>query len=155
MFTGTKQQLLAWLESLPDDGKVYEVKEYKRRKRRTLTQNAYYWQLLNKLARILGMGEHETHLHMLREYGVATMVEVRADVPLKSYFKYFDEVMTYDTEEGQYRSIKYYKGSSQMDKAEFTKLLQGMIEECEAQGIDTRTPAEVASMKWIENYEND
>ena len=153
MFTGTKQQLLAWAAGLPEDGKVYEVKEYKQHKRRTLTQNAYYWQLLNKLARTLGMGEHETHLHMLREYGVATLVEVRADVPLKSYFKYFDRLITYDTDEGQYVSVKAYKRSSQMNKAEFSQLLQGMIEECEIQGIDTRTPAEVASMKWIEDKE--
>lgn len=142
-----------WAASEPNDNKVYEVSECKEHKRRSLTQNAYYWQLLNKLARILGMGEFETHLHMLREYGVATMIEVRADVPLKSYFKYFDTVMTYDTEEGEFVTVKCYKGSSQMNKAEFTHLLKGMIEECELQGIDTRTPSEIASMAWVENKE--
>ena len=36
-----------------------------------------------------------------------------------------------------------------MDRAEFGKLLDGAIQECEQQGINTMTPQEIARLEWI------
>ena len=147
---GTAMQCIAYLTNL-DPTKRYEVKEV--RKRRSMTQNAYYWTLLNKLAHKLGMPESELHLNMLREWGVCEVMSVSLRVPLHDYFRYFD-VLRVDWEAGEERRIiKVYKGSSQMDSTEFTHLINGMREECIAQGIDVMTPEEIARLRFIEPQE--
>lgn len=144
---GTPLECIAYLTGLDPD-KTYEVKEVRRR--RSLTQNAYYWAMLNQLARKLGMADSEVHLGMLRDYGVCEVMSVAVHVPLGDFFKYHD-VMCVDWEGGEERRIvKVYKGSSQMDSAEFSRLVNGMREECEAQGIDVMTPEEIASLRFVE-----
>lgn len=141
---GTPLECIAYLTNL-DPCKQYEVKEVKRR--RSMTQNAYYWQMLNQLARKLGMPDSEVHLNMLREYGVCEAMSVSVSVPLDGYFRYYD-VLRVDWEGGEERRIiKVYKGSSEMDSSEFTRLINGMRDECEAQGIDTMTPEEIARLR--------
>ena len=144
---GTPLECIAYLVGLNPE-KQYEVKEVKRR--RSMTQNAYYWAMLNKLARKLGMPDSEVHLNMLRDYGQCEVFSVGVYVPLNAYFKYYD-VITIDWEGGEERRIvKVYKGSSLMNSAEFTHLINGMREECEAQGIDVMTPEEIARMKFVQ-----
>lgn len=144
---GTPLECIAYLTSL-DPGKTYEVKEV--RKRRSMTQNAYYWSMLNQLARKLGMSDSEVHLNMLREYGRCEVVSVSTRVPLDDYFRYYD-VVCVDWEGGEERRVvKVYKGSSLMDSAEFSCLVNGMREECEAQGIDVMTPEEIARLGFVE-----
>lgn len=124
-----------------DPDKTYELKEV--RKRRSLTQNAYYWTLLGKLASKLGMPDSEVHMHMLREWGSSECFELSFDVEPSDWFRYFDDL--YETATG--RVVRAYKGSSEMDTAEFTRLIGGMREECEAQGIEVLTPQEIAAME--------
>ncbi len=144
---GTINQCIAYLTEC-DPNKRYEVKEVKRK--RSLTQNAYYWAMLNKLARKLHMGDTEVHLNMLREYGICEVFSLGIEVPLVDYFKYFD-VMGVDYIDGEERRIvKVYKGSSRMDSSEFSSLINGMREECISQGIDVATPEEIARMRFIE-----
>ena len=144
---GTPLECIAYLTGLDPD-KTYEVKEVRRR--RSLTQNAYYWAMLNQLARKLGMPDSEVHLNMLRDYGVCEVMSVGMHVPLSDFFKYHD-VMHFDWEGGEERRIvKVYKGSSAMDSAEFSRLVNGMREECEAQGIDVMTPEEIAKLRFVE-----
>lgn len=144
---GTLYECIAYLTEC-DPAKRYEVKEVK--KKRSLTQNAYYWAMLNKLARKLQMGDSEVHLNMLREYGQCEVLSLSAEVPPADYFKYFDELGTDWIDGEERRLVKVYKGSSRMDSSEFTHLIDGMREECIAQGIDVATPEEIARMKFIE-----
>jgi hypothetical protein len=37
-----------------------------------------------------------------------------------------------------------------MDSGEFSRLIDGMREECVLQGIDVATPQEIADMRWVE-----
>lgn len=129
-----------------DPEKRYEVKEVRRR--RSLTQNAYYWTMLNELARKLRMSDSEVHLNMLRDYGVCEVMSLSMSVPVDDYFEYYD-VMGVDYENGEERRIvKAYKGSSRMDSSEFSRLIDGMREECESQGIDVMTPEEIARLRF-------
>lgn len=58
---GSLKTVLRWLQEHGEEGKAYEVKEVRRK--RTLTQNAYYWELLSQLARVLKLLTRE----MLRQ----------------------------------------------------------------------------------------
>ena len=144
---GTLYECIAWLEG-QDPKKRYEAKVVK--PSRSLTQNAYYWAMLNRLARKLGMSDSETHLNMLREYGVFWFVTLALTVPPEECFKYYD-VLGHDWVDGQEGlTVKVYKRSSRMDSTEFSHLIDGMRQECEQQGIDVATPEEIARMRFIE-----
>ena len=143
---GTPQEVSMWLwEQAPDA--IVEAKV--RRKRRSLTQNGYYWAMLNKLASELRMSDDEVHRWMLRDYGACEVFTVLAEVPLDGYFRYWDEVGTGTLNGREYRHIRAYKGSSEMDSAEFTRLIDGMRQECEAVGIPFMTPEEVARLDFV------
>jgi len=142
------RQRAAELAAQGKDDALFEVRLWKRK--RSLTQNAYYWALLNRLGLALGYPSDELHGHMLRSYGPCDVFTVRADVPLGHYFRYYDVVGVGRLDGREYRHVRVFKGSSEMDSNEFSKLLNGCIEECRQQGIETMTQAEAARLRWVE-----
>lgn len=140
---GSPQAIAAWCWEQDPDA-VIEAKV--KRKHRSLTQNAYYWALLNQLASKLRMSDGEVHRQMLRDYGSATVFTVRADVPLDGYFRYWDDLGLGWLNGKEYRHVRALKGSSEMDSAEFSRLLDGMVRECEEQGIPTLSDEQVAGL---------
>lgn len=148
---GTAIEVTRWVEEQAAErgaDALFEVKP--RTKARSLTQNAYYWSMLNDLARVLRMPDSEVHGRMLRDYGASVDFSVRADVPVEGYFRYFDIVGYGFIDGAWYRTVRAYKGSSEMDSAEFSRLIDGMRQECEAQGIAVMTPAEIARLRFVE-----
>lgn len=141
--TGYPKELIQWLSEQPDD-KVFTVKE--RRNKRSLTANAYYWAMLNELARKLGISNSECHRQMLREYGVSDVVLLRADIDPDDYFAYYDLYDAGVIKGIRYKRVTAYKRSSQMDSKEFSALIDGLRFECEQQGIPFMTPDEVARL---------
>ena len=145
---GNAKAIIQWLFDQKDAEKLYEIKEKK--SKRSLTANAYYWSLLNQLASVMRTSSEEAHFMMLRRYGVCEVVSVRSDINIKGYFKYFDIIGQSDLDGKEFCHYKIYKGSSEMDSKEFSVLLDGLISECEEQGIPVLTPDEVAKVKYIE-----
>lgn len=149
-YTGKPQQIIQWLFS-QDHDKTFTIKE--RRQKRSLTQNAYYWVLNDKLSAALRMSRDETHYHLLKSYAPCEVITVLEIVPLSDYFDYY-EVFAQGFMNGKtYNHVRIYKNSSKMDSAEFARLLDGTIQECKLQGIQTMTPAELARLKYIEPKE--
>lgn len=140
---GSPEECIAYLRNC-DPENMFEVKLCRRQ--RTITQNGYYWWMLNKLASALGYGDSEVHLHMLREYGVCEVFIIKDFVPLDDYFKYYDVLRRV----GDALEVRIYKGSSRMDSAEFSRLIDGMREECMAQGIDVMTRDEISRLRFVE-----
>lgn len=109
--------------------------------KRTLTANAYYQVLLDKLTSALRADRREVHRQMLASYGVTDMVnglpimlQMREDIDPKELGDiYVDPVGTDDG----YTTYRVLKGSSKMNSQEFAALLDGLISECKGQGIET------------------
>ena len=148
---GNAKAIIQWLFDQQDAEKLYEIKEKK--SKRSLTANAYYWSLLNQLASVMRTSSDEVHFMMLKRYGVCEVVSVRSDINVKGYFKYYKEIGHGTVEGKDFCHYKIYKGSSEMDSKEFSVLLDGLISECEEQGIPVLTPDEVAKLKYIEMRE--
>jgi len=146
---GTVLECIQWLTS-QDPEKRFEVTEEGSKRKRSLTQNAYYWVMLNKLASKLRMPNTEVHKNMLRDYGVHDVFSIREDIPIDGYFKYYDVIGTGMANGRLFKHVRVYKGSSQMSMPEFSRLIDGVREECVLQGIDVATPQEIASMRWLE-----
>ena len=149
---GNAKAIIQWLFDQQDAEKLYEIKEKK--SKRSLTANAYYWSLLNQLASVMRTSSEEVHFMMLRRYGVCEVVSVRSDINVKGYFKYYKEIGHGTVEGKDFCHYKIYKGSSEMDSKEFSVILDGLISECEEQGIPVLTPDEVAKLKYIEMRKN-
>lgn len=144
--TGSKLKCLRWLEQQPEG--EYEVKRVRRK--RTLTQNSYYWALVHKLATALSNKDHtftndEIHFQMLRDYSRPAIFAAMDGIDAQRYWKYAEK----DDHDGQQGVTywKFYQGSSTMDTKDFKQLLDGLIQECKAVGIETATPEELALMR--------
>ena len=146
---GTALECIQWLAS-QEPTRRFEVTEETSKKKRSLTQNAYYWVMLNKLAARLRMPDSELHKNMLRDYGVCDVFSILDSIPIDGYFKYYDVIGHGYVNGRRFKHVKVYKGSSQMSSAEFARLIDGMREECVLQGIDVMTPQEIAEMRWVE-----
>lgn len=145
---GYRDEVIGWLMAQPPEAR-FEC-GLKRRKRST-TQNAYYWVMVNMLARAVGSSDEEVHEQMLRDYGVCEFTWVREDVPAWELYDHYDETWrTVTMEEGTYREIKSYKGSSKMDSGEFSRLIDGIRWECEQLGLDVMTREEIARLRFAE-----
>lgn len=66
---GTAEEIIHWLFEQPKGEHLYEIKERKRK--RTLTQNAYYWAMLNQLGRVLRIPTSGLHLQLHGKRGAS------------------------------------------------------------------------------------
>ena len=145
---GTAETLVKWLFNQKRD-KLFEIKEHK--EKRTLTQNAYYWVLVNELANCLRKSKEEVHFDLLRDYSQVALVTLKSNVDIKGYIRYYEFERETIISNVKFNIYKVYKGSSEMDKKEFSILLDGLIQEAKQQGIPTLTPNEIAKLRYIEN----
>lgn len=153
---GPAQKFLAAMKA----GKQYiaDLKQY--RAKRSPDANAYYWTLIGALAPALHITSAAAHNLMLRRYGVPEIMAgklVRLVVPESEDAE--QKVMesetyhikpTSETRTGNdgvtYRTYTLLKGSHAYDSREMSALINGLVDECHAQGIETKTPDELALM---------
>jgi len=147
-----------WEELRKCEKLTFEVKKY--RKGRSLDANAYYWQLLTKLADKLDMSKPHMHNFLLRRYGQPEIVDgklIHVVVPdSDGGTRIADEAETFhirptaqvkEFPDGKmYRTYVMLRGSSTYDTREMSKLIDGLVTECKEQGIDTLPPAEFERM---------
>ena len=124
--------------------------------KRSLDANAYYWKLLNELAKVLQTSNEELHNQLLDSYG--TLAEDEDGNCIIHFLPETEDYLRYKHEhykptgiivefEGV-RYCKYYriKGSSQYNTQEMSRLIDGLISECKECGIETLTPEELERM---------
>ena len=128
-----------------DREKVFEVRDYKQK--RSLTQNAYFWVLVNEIANVTKQSKDEIHLQMLKEYGQNEVFSIRSDIDVSRYLKYYEEIGKGKVNGKEFTHYRVFKGSSEMDSREMAILLDGVVQEAEQLGIPTLTPAEIARLK--------
>ncbi len=146
---GTSNKIITYLLEQAKD-KQFELKEYK--EKRSLNANNYYWQLVTELGNALKMDKEDLHFLLLQKYGQSEMISVVADVDMKNYLKYYAEAGESNLNGKTFKHYKVYKGSSEMDSKEMSILINGLVEECHIQGIETKTPAEINSL--LERWDN-
>lgn len=129
------------------NGRRYVITVKEDRNRRSLDANAYCWHLINELGNALRMDKEAVYLEMLKSYGQSEIFSIRSNVDVKGYFKYYDTIGKGYANGREFTHYKVYKGSSEYDTREMSILIDGVIEECRAQGIETATPAELEQIK--------
>lgn len=145
---GNAKAIIEYLFNQNKD-KLYEIKEHK--KKRTLTQNAYYWVLVNEIANQMKLSKEEIHFRLLKDYSQIALITIKSNVDIKGYIRYYEFERETNISGVKFNIYKVYKGSSEMDKKEFNILLEGTIQEAKQLGIPTLTPNEIAKLRYVEN----
>ena len=128
-----------------DREKVFEVRDYKQK--RSLTQNAYFWVLVNETANVTRQSKDDIHLQMLKEYGQNQVISVQSNIDISKFIKYFEEIGHGRVNGKDFTHYRVFEGSSEMDSREMAILLDGVVQEAEQLGIPTLTPNEIARLK--------
>lgn len=142
-----------------DPEKEYEliIKEYK--ERRSLQANAYSYVLTDKLAKKMLIAgarytKEEMHAEMIFRYGVQETDEngdplfwyVPDGVKVTEYYPYAKPIGSGRLGGKPTTQWQIFKPSHEYTRSEFNTFLQGIIAECKEQGIETKTPDEIARM---------
>lgn len=142
---GTKKEILHKLINSDDEQKVYELKEYKQKRR--LNANNLLWLLVNKLAIAIKSTADEVYIAMLKRYGECQLVSVKSEINVNGFFKYYEEVGKSILKCQSYTHYKIYLGSSEMNTKQMSRLIDGVIDECKALEIETMPEEYVKRLK--------
>jgi hypothetical protein len=127
-----------------------EVKQY--RKKRSLDANAYFFVLADKLAEKLNTTKVEIYRNAIKEIGgVSEVVCVKNQAVQRLCEGWSQNGLGWQTDtfpskiEGCTNVILYY-GSSTYTTEQMSKLIENIVQDCKAVGIETRTPNEIANL---------
>lgn len=128
----------------------YEIEQ--KRKKRSLDANAYFFVLADKLSEKLNIPKEEIYRNCIKEIGgVSEIVCVRNDAVGKLCEGWRHNGLGWQTDtipskiEGCTNVVLYY-GSSTYDTEQMSRLIDIVVQDCKAVGIDTKTPDEIANM---------
>lgn len=147
-----KNDLLQEYDDLKDlEMLSIEIKKY--RARRSLDANAYCWVLIDKIAENQCVTKEEVYREAIRNIGGnSEIVCVRNNAVERLCDGWRRNGIGWQTETmpskivGCTNVILYY-GSSVYDSKQMSLLLENLIQDCKALGIQTETPEMIARMK--------
>lgn len=115
-----------------------DIEIKKHRKKRSLDANAALWKMLSMMADKLNASKDDLYIEMLDRYGVFTHIVAKPNVVdrVKQEWRTVRELgeVTINGKTGV--QLQCYFGSSTYDSKEFSVLLNGVIDEAKALGID-------------------
>ncbi len=149
-FTTTKSVLKAF-EGLSDKELSVQVKNYS--KRRSLSQNAYLWVLLNEIAIKVNRNKDDIYKHYIKDYGTFEILPLKNEAVEtfktkwgKNGLGWFCEDLGESKLQGFTKLIAYY-GSSTYTSEEMRRLIDAVVIDCKELGINTMTLKEIMLLK--------
>lgn len=145
-FTAPKTVLRAF-DGLKDKPLTVQVKEF--REKRSLSQNAYLWVLLDKLAEKVNRSKEEIYKMYIKDYGVFEILPIKNEAVAEFNRRWGKQGLGWFTEDlgesklsGYTKLIAFY-GSSTYNTQEMTRLIDAVVQDCREQGIDTMPLADI------------
>jgi hypothetical protein len=135
--------------ALEDHDVRVEIKKW--RKKRSLDANAYAWVLIDKIAQATGVPKTEVYRQAIREIGgVSDIVAVPDNAVDKFREGWSKQGIGWQTEildsKPGYKRIVVYYGSSTYDTKQMSALIDSLVQEAQALGIETLPPHEIARL---------
>lgn len=151
---GSRREVIQWLQGQNHD--FYEIKEYS--PKRSLNANAYYWQAVTAIAKIMSVSTAYVHNMLLRE--CAPPVEVGHKLAYvflpdtAEAMRDTEESITYHLrptsqikpgKKGQpnFRAYVLLKGSSEFNSSEMAALIDRAVQQCKELEIDAPPTKEI------------
>lgn len=127
-----------------------------KRRKRSLTANAYMWQLCEKIAKKINVTKEDVYRKAIREVGAFTDgIFSRADVE-KIQTNWSNNGIGWFAEShgmfGDMVTVRLYQGSHIYDGDQMRRLVDYIVGEAKDLGIETMTPDEIERLKqlWAE-----
>lgn len=146
---GNKYQLQQCINQIKDDKQLYKLEAYK--EKRSNQANKYFWELLGQLCFEMGLDTIEEYKKRVRQLGIFRYWEIEKD-NVKTFTKMWTEkgiawfVDIVDIAENNKIGINAYYGSSSYNAKQMSKLIDGVVQDCQAIGIETKTQEEIKSL---------
>lgn len=144
----TMRDLSDWLVNAdPEKEYVLEVKQS--RKKRSLDANAYFWVLVDKLAAAINISKTEVYRNAVRDIGGVSKTGCFLDEDVQELRRLWEcKGLGWLTETTPSKlagctNITFYKGSSEYDTKQMARLIDNVVQDCEAVGIETASPEEI------------
>ena len=146
--TGNALKLISYLYN-QDKDKIFKIEEYK--EKRSLNANNYAWKLITEIGNILRKSKEEVYIQMLKDYGQSEVISIASSISPKGYFKYFEEIGRSTLNGKEFVHYKIYKGTSEYNTKEMSIFIDGVVQEAEQLGIETKTPKQLEELKRMWN----
>ena len=148
---GTIEQIIQYLFQR-DKTKRYEVKEVK--KKRSTNANNYFWKLLQELCEVQNLDTIQEYKIRVKELGIFRRFRIEPK-DVKTFeimwqdkgIAWFCEIA--DTEylgSVEFKIINAYYGSSSFNSKQMSRLIDNLVQDCQAVGIETKSKAEIDSL---------
>lgn len=144
---------LSIVEELKNENKLnIELKKY--RKPRSLDANKYFWKLLQEVCDYKDIDTIEDYKRRVKELGifkqfkimtqdVKTFEKIWTDRGIAWFCEIVDTTYIGDTE---FKIINAYYGSSSYNSKQMSRLIDNLVQDCKAAGIETKPQSEIDSL---------
>ena len=150
VFIGVPENYLPALEELLNTD--VDVKISKHREKRSLDANSYFWVLLDQLAEKIGESKAEIYKSYIRNIGGVSDTICLKEKAVEDFCKGWQknglgwQTEVVDSKLKGCKNVIVYYGSSTFDSAQFSRLLDMLIQDCNAVGVPTATEKEINQM---------
>lgn len=134
----------------------YELKP--KGKKRSLNANAYCWELCTRIAEAVGTTKEDVYRRNIREVGTYTPIPIKAEavddfgrIWSDKGVGWFVDVVD-DSKLKGYKLIFAYHGSSTYDTGQMARLIDSLIQDAKAIGLDTLSEREKSLL--LEDWED-
>ena len=131
-----------------EENKKYELKEYK--EKRSKNANAYLWELLGKLQDKLIIPKEDLYKNYIREIGAFDTLAIKNEAVETFVREWNARGLGYQVElitsNDVVTELAIYYGSSAYNTKQMSNLIELVVEDCEEQGIETKSADEIRSM---------
>jgi hypothetical protein len=133
-------------------GSLLDIKLSKQGKKRSLDSNAYFWILVDKLSQRLNIPKEEIYQNAIRNIGgVSETVCVQNEAVEKLRSGWSKNGLGWQTDTMPSKiagctNVVLYYGSSTYNQEQMSRLIENIVQDCKAVGIETLTPVELARL---------
>lgn len=156
-FATTEKPSLVESQMLKIKDKPLEIKALPKAINRSLDANKLLWHCLGELSKVRKEDNWALYLEMLRKYGEFTYICVKPSAveSVKRQWRETQEVGTVNINGEESVQLLCFFGSSTYDTKQFSRLLDGVLDEMSKENIPLPTPKElqIALERW-EQYQN-
>lgn len=142
------QTALLDIASELDAGKTFDCEIKQHREKRSKNANDYSWVLQDKIAKALNRSLSEIHEQMVLDYGVLETYSIKAEAfqSAKRLFDYFKILGESEANGSQFIHVRAGIGTHLYDTKEMATFIDGVVQEAQQLGIETKTPAELEEL---------
>lgn len=128
----------------------YELK--RKNKKRSLDANSYAWSLIDRIASATGYSKTEVYKNTIREIGGVSEPYTGRTEAIERLCREWErkglgyQAETFPSKLPDCTNVTLYYGSSSYDVKQMSALIDALVQDCNALGIETRSEADIQSL---------